>query len=109
MCFEAGCATAHVARQIQLASAQQRVARGRFLQLQHGMLAFDQKVPELLAVFLLVQFPDVVEFHRCRQPVLHRSHGYRDRFGDSDSIHTCREDAAGIARAFTGGIQTAHD
>ena len=35
----------------------------RFFQLQYQMLAFHQKLSERLAVFLLVQLFDVVQFH----------------------------------------------
>ena len=48
---------------IELAFAQPRILHRRLLQLQHQVFAFDQEIAELLAVFLLVQLLDVVEFH----------------------------------------------
>ena len=50
---------------IQLAALQLRVMQGRLLQLQQQMLALHQEMTELGAVFFLLKFLDVVEFHQC--------------------------------------------
>ncbi|MDT4812545.1 hypothetical protein FQZ97_455090 [compost metagenome] len=49
---------------VQLAALQQRVVQGGLLQFQQQVLALHQEMPELGAVLLLVEFLDVVEFHR---------------------------------------------
>ena len=98
-----------LSRDIQHTAAQSRIQTRGFLQLEQRMLALDQEVPQLLAVFPLVKHSGIVELHDSSRCGICRC---EQRAGDGlrhlDAIDSCGQDTAGVAGTLACRIQTTH-